>query len=77
METGVGGEVVIHTEPAREGLYELGQEIEVEAFPDEGWEFVEWNLTFSGTDNPSIQTADVTPGEAVFRRVNEELASQE
>ncbi|MCH8494505.1 MAG: hypothetical protein LAT57_02595 [Balneolales bacterium] len=68
-DQGVGGEVIIHTPPARQGLYEFEQEIEVEAVPDNGWEFVEWNLSFTGSDNPSIQKADVTPGEAVFRRI--------
>lgn len=65
----VGGSLLVHTEPEREGLYKMFQEIRVEAVPDEGWEFVQWDLAFSGRDNPSIQQASSTPGEAVFRRV--------
>ena len=72
-DLGVGGEVIIHTPPARDGLYEVDQDIEVEAIPDAGWRFVEWDLAFTGSENPSTQQASNTPGEAVFEEIPSEI----
>ncbi len=56
--------------------YEIGTKVEVTATPSEGWNFIEWQGDYIGTDNPAVITIDqdkiVT---AVFERPPFYLAS--
>ncbi|MBX0357735.1 tetratricopeptide repeat protein [Halobacillus sp. Nhm2S1] len=43
--------------PAKEH-YEAGDEVTIEAFPDEGWEFIGWGGDFEGNTNPLNLTVE-------------------
>ncbi|WP_441001230.1 BspA family leucine-rich repeat surface protein [Fodinibius sp. SL11] len=69
LTTSTDGEGSISRNPDQE-TYEFGSEVEIEATPSAGWEFVEWtNVESSSTDNPQTITMDKdTSLTAVFEK---------